>query len=161
MGGHFSHESISYNVPVQGTKEKGFSAIYRNPLTPKELVKTPDPNLTSMKDVIYYSLERNKNRDFLGKITVKSIKNGETTTEERELTKFTYQQIFDMAVRTGSYLVKNKMEFTEPLHGMKLIGIFSKNRYEWVAADMACMLYGLTIVPLYDTLGIDNLTYCL
>jgi len=26
---------------------------------------------------------------------------------------------------------------------------------------MACMLYGMTIVPLYDTLGIDNLTYCL
>lgn len=44
---------------------------------------------------------------------------------------------------------------------MKLIGIFSKNRYEWMVSDMACMLYGLTIVPLYDTLGIDNLTYCL
>jgi len=53
------------------------------------------------------------------------------------------------------------MEFQENLHGMKLVGIFSKNRYEWIVADMACMLYGMTIVPLYDTLGIDNLTYCL
>jgi long-subunit acyl-CoA synthetase (AMP-forming) len=23
------------------------------------------------------------------------------------------------------------------------------------------MLYGLTLVPLYETLGVDNLTYCL
>lgn len=53
------------------------------------------------------------------------------------------------------------MEFVEPLFQMKLVGIFSKNRYEWMVADMACMLYGLTIVPLYDTLGIENLTYCL
>lgn len=44
---------------------------------------------------------------------------------------------------------------------MRLIGIFAKNRYEWMVADIACMLYGLTLVPLYDTLGIDNLTYCL
>jgi long-chain acyl-CoA synthetase len=44
---------------------------------------------------------------------------------------------------------------------MKLIGIFAKNRYEWIVSDMACILYNLTIVPLYETLGIDNLTYCL
>ena len=45
------------------------------------------------------------------------------------------------------------MYHEEKIHKMKLIGIFSKNRYEWIIADIACMLYGLTIVPLYDTLG--------
>lgn len=30
-----------------------------------------------------------------------------------------------------------------------------------MVADIACLLYGLTMVPLYDTLGIDNLSYCL
>jgi long-chain acyl-CoA synthetase len=44
---------------------------------------------------------------------------------------------------------------------MKLIGVFSKNRCEWFIFDWACMLLGLTSVPLYDTLGIENLTYCL
>jgi long-chain acyl-CoA synthetase len=66
-----------------------------------------------------------------------------------------------MAEKVGSFLLNNKMEFNETEHNMKFIGIFSKNRYEWVVADLACVLYGLTIVPLYDTLGIDNLTYCL
>lgn len=37
---------------------------------------------------------------------------------------------------------------------MKFIGIYAKNRVEWLFADLACTLYGLTSVPLYDTLGI-------
>lgn len=36
---------------------------------------------------------------------------------------------------------------------MKFIGIFAKNRVEWLWIDMACVLFGLTSVPLYDTLG--------
>lgn len=44
---------------------------------------------------------------------------------------------------------------------MKLIGIFSKNRYEWLVIDFACGLFGITSVPLYDTLGIENLSYVL
>ena len=44
---------------------------------------------------------------------------------------------------------------------MKFIGIYSKNRYEWLVTDWACVLFGLTSVPLYDTLGVQNLTFCL
>lgn len=44
---------------------------------------------------------------------------------------------------------------------MKLIGIFSKNRLEWFETDWACALFGLTTVPLYDTLGRDSLAYCI
>ena len=96
----------------------------------------------------------------MGKITLKTVDNGGHPTEERELTKYTFGQIFDWATRTGSFLKQNKMDYMEK-GGMKMVGIFSKNRYEWLIADMACMLYGLTLVPLYDTLGIENLTYCL
>ena len=106
-------------------------------------------------------MKRNKDRDCVGKIILKTVKEGEKTTDQREIVKFTYGQIFDMAEKVGSFLINNKMEFNEKEHNMKLVGIFSKNRYEWVVADLACVLYGLTIVPLYDTLGIDNLTYCL
>ena len=44
---------------------------------------------------------------------------------------------------------------------MNFVGIYSKNRLEWGLIDMACIFYGITSVPLYDTLGIENLTYCL
>jgi long-chain acyl-CoA synthetase len=44
---------------------------------------------------------------------------------------------------------------------MKLVGIYSKNRYEWFVTDWACALTGITTVPLYDTLGVENISYCL
>lgn len=44
---------------------------------------------------------------------------------------------------------------------MKLIGIFSKNREEWQILDFANVLYGNTMVPIYDTLGPDTISYVL
>jgi long-chain acyl-CoA synthetase len=42
---------------------------------------------------------------------------------------------------------------------MKRFGIFSKNRMEWTVTDIGACLYGLTSIPLYDTLGDENITY--
>jgi long-chain acyl-CoA synthetase len=61
----------------------------------------------------------------------------------------------------GKSLLLHKLWFEEPIKQMKLIGIFSKNRYEWFIYDIACALFGFVTVPLYDTLGIENLSYCL
>ena len=36
-----------------------------------------------------------------------------------------------------------------------MVGLFSNNNTEWVVAEHACYMYGLTTVPLYDTLGVD------
>ena len=44
---------------------------------------------------------------------------------------------------------------------MNFVGIYAKNRQEWGLIDVACVLYGITSIPLYDTLGVENLTYCL
>jgi long-chain acyl-CoA synthetase len=44
---------------------------------------------------------------------------------------------------------------------MKLVGIYSRNRYEWFVTDWACAMLGITTVPLYDTLGVENISYCL
>ncbi|KAL8426238.1 hypothetical protein Efla_005469 [Eimeria flavescens] len=37
--------------------------------------------------------------------------------------------------------------------GLRCIGIFAKNREEWIITEHACNAYGFTVVPLYDTLG--------
>ena len=44
---------------------------------------------------------------------------------------------------------------------MNIVGIYSKNRLEWYVADWACALFGITVSPLYDTLGKENLEYCI
>lgn len=41
----------------------------------------------------------------------------------------------------------------------KLVGIYSKNRMEWVVTEQACNAYGWCNVPLYDTLGAEAVSY--
>ena len=41
----------------------------------------------------------------------------------------------------------------------RLVGLYSKNRYEWVIAEQACNAYGYISVPLYDTLGADAVAF--
>ena len=36
---------------------------------------------------------------------------------------------------------------------LKFVGIFAKNSLEYMLADIGCSLYGITSVPIYDTLG--------
>ena len=41
------------------------------------------------------------------------------------------------------------------------MGIFSKNRAEWSIVDIACCLFKIISIPIYDTLGDENITYVL
>jgi long-chain acyl-CoA synthetase len=72
-----------------------------------------------------------------------------------------YREVYDSASNLGRALVKRGLFFVEPERGMRLVGIYARNRYEWFVTDWACIQFGLTSVPLYDTLGVDNLSYCL
>lgn len=44
---------------------------------------------------------------------------------------------------------------------MKLVGVHASNREEWVILDIANILFGNTMVPLYDSLGPDTIEYVL
>lgn len=44
---------------------------------------------------------------------------------------------------------------------MRFVGIFSKNRAEWSTVDAAAVLFKVTTIPIYDTLGDENITYVL
>ena len=44
---------------------------------------------------------------------------------------------------------------------LKLVGVFSKNREEWLLLEYANVLQGNTMVPLYDTLGLESIPYIL
>lgn len=43
----------------------------------------------------------------------------------------------------------------------RFVGLYSKNREEWVVTDFASMISGITTVTLYDTLGHDSIDYIL
>ena len=44
---------------------------------------------------------------------------------------------------------------------MSFVGIFSKNRVEWSIVDIAGILFKLVTIPIYDTLGDENISYVL
>lgn len=44
---------------------------------------------------------------------------------------------------------------------MNFVGIFSKNRVEWSIVDWASILFKVVTVPIYDTLGDENISYVL
>jgi long-chain acyl-CoA synthetase len=64
-----------------------------------------------------------------------------------------------MAQQIGSSIINEKLYNQNEGETMKTYAIFSKNRLEWTVLDTAACLYGFTTIPIYDTLGDENITY--
>ena len=76
----------------------------------------------------------------------------------------TYKEIEILSEKIGSGIQHLKLysensSFKD--YHLKLVSVFSSNREEWVVLDICCSLYKYTLVPLYATLGIDNIEYIL
>ncbi|NWU55170.1 ACSL1 ligase, partial [Dromas ardeola] len=66
-----------------------------------------------------------------------------------------YKEVSDRAECVGSALLHRGFK---PSH-VQYIGIFSQNRPEWVIIEQGCYAFSMVVVPLYDTLGIEAITY--
>lgn len=71
---------------------------------------------------------------------------------------FTYDEIAEKRDHIGSGLLH--LDACPPNDdGYQLVGVYSKNRYEWVVTEQACNAYKLILVPLYDTLGPEAISF--
>ena len=144
--------NITYSVPISQAKP-GETAIYRSPETAKSgLVETID-NYKSLKDMIVNSAEKYAKLNFLG-----------TKQPSNQYSWYSYEETFNMAVAFGSgLLAKNLVSSVQEYRDMKLrfLGVLCKNRAEYLITDIAGILYNLTHVPLYDTLGPQAIEYIL
>jgi long-chain acyl-CoA synthetase len=68
-----------------------------------------------------------------------------------------YSQVHEIAEQIGSAFVHFGLEPAKDT----LIGIFAKNRPEWVMTANACEAYNFVSVPLYDTLGDEAINFIL
>ncbi|XP_072191593.1 long-chain-fatty-acid--CoA ligase 1 [Excalfactoria chinensis] len=66
-----------------------------------------------------------------------------------------YKEASDRAEYVGSALLHRGFK---PSHS-QYIGIFAQNRPEWVIIEQSCYTYSMVVVPLYDTLGTEAITY--
>jgi long-chain acyl-CoA synthetase len=75
----------------------------------------------------------------------------------------TFRQVHDDCTALSRYLmIKNLCPTVQTEEGpLRFLSLYSKNREEWVTTDFACVLAGITVVTLYDTLGKDSIEYIL
>ncbi|NWX99451.1 ACSL1 ligase, partial [Nothoprocta ornata] len=67
-----------------------------------------------------------------------------------------YKEASDKAECVGSALLYRGFK---PSSQAQYVGIFAQNRPEWVIIEQGCYTYSLVVVPLYDTLGTEAITY--
>ncbi|XP_063165750.1 long-chain-fatty-acid--CoA ligase 1 isoform X1 [Candoia aspera] len=66
-----------------------------------------------------------------------------------------YKEVAEKAECVGSALLNRGFKPSPNQY----IGIFSQNRSEWVIIEQGCYTYSMVVVPLYDTLGADAITF--
>ncbi|XP_036984672.2 long-chain-fatty-acid--CoA ligase 1 isoform X2 [Artibeus jamaicensis] len=66
-----------------------------------------------------------------------------------------YKQVEDLLECVGSALLQKGFRAAPD----QFIGIFAQNRPEWVIIEQGCFAYSMVIVPLYDSLGSEAITY--
>lgn len=141
----------SYSVPINSAR-KGESSIYRHPFTENGLLNGPD-YMNSLADVVNYSEKKFSNQKFLG-----------TKQSDGPYEWQTYEEVISLGRAFGSGLMSEKIVHSiQEFRGLdlKFVGVYSKNRAEYIIADFACILYNLTSVPIYDTLGAQAIDFIL
>lgn len=66
-----------------------------------------------------------------------------------------YSEVEDRFTAFGSGLIKLGVKPGQET----FVGIYSKNSIEWVVTEQACSAYSMIVVPLYDTLARDAISY--
>jgi len=66
-----------------------------------------------------------------------------------------YREVYDRAQRIGSALIKKGLSPNED----GIVGIYASNSVQWVLMEQACAMFSMVVVPLYDTLGAEAVTF--
>lgn len=153
MGCGQTRQSFTYSIPITSPEDaKGETAIYRALRARDGLIGSflDAPEVKTYQDVILRAIRLYGHKEFLGTRTMNA--DGSLGGYKWK----TYNQVLEIATNLGSGLVN--LGLTPPTgehNGKKLnfIGVYSKNREEWCFVDWSAILYGLTVLPIYDTLG--------
>ena len=142
-----------------GEKKEGETQIVRHPTTAKgELRQTMHLGIKTMWDTFEYNLKVGREKKkFMG--YRKKINKDEL---EQKYTWITYEEAnkmilnFSRGLNVLNLCPKVDIENEEPL---RLLGIYSKNRPEWLLSYFGAVRDSITIVTVYDTLGDVALEY--
>ncbi|CAK71979.1 unnamed protein product (macronuclear) [Paramecium tetraurelia] len=148
----YSQEKVTENELGSLENNKGQTTVRRNVKYTNQLLMIPQQGITTLQEMLNNSVAKFGNQPCLGKY------------EGDNFQFLSYNQVNEEAIHLGSgisnlNLVKEVQEYQH--YKLKLIGIFAKNRREWMILDWANIIYGYTMVPFYDTLGPESIPFIL
>lgn len=123
--------------------------VRRHPLAANDFITHYSPRVQTLYDVFWETVREHPLRPFLG-----------TRGPSGDYAFETYAEVAERVRRVASGLAallsdKSQPEDEKP----KMVGLFSKNRPEWIVAEQACFARNLVTVPLYDTLEKEAVEY--
>lgn len=139
MGGNSSSDLI-YAIPVS-QKREGETEIYRHPNHTKELILVPENGVNTMQDVFLNSVRKYPHKKLLGW----------RESEKGNYFWKTYSDCKTDAEQLGSGIINLVLRTHVNEYNniaMNLVGVFAKNREEWLILEYANYLYNNTMVPL-------------
>ena len=73
----------------------------------------------------------------------------------------TYREIYDIMINASCGIDTLKLcpEINHDGVDWRFLGIHSRNREEWAVMDLACLRSSITIVPFFDSLGKEALSF--
>ena len=145
-------KNITYGTYISEPK-KGETGILRNPyVTNSELRTTMHLGCETVWESFEINLKNNYHkRDFIG--YRKKIKKDEY---EKKFTWMTYEQAYELIINFSRGLnvldlcPERNFEGESPF---RFLGIYSRNKKEWLLSYLGAMRDSITIVTIYDTLG--------
>jgi long-chain acyl-CoA synthetase len=137
MGAEASN--FQYTVEVPGSAKPGQTGIFLHPQAKPYLTTGLKSGAKTVYEIFENSVKLYPDLPFLG-----------TRCESIYVWK-TYKQVFELSCQLGLFLVSIGMTASSHL------GIFSKNREEWIITDLACASQSIVSVPLYEMLQESDL----
>jgi len=177
MGSGNSKQPVEYGVFI-GDAKAGESKIIRHPqFKDKDLVTEPHPGIDTIWKALEFAVKAHPKRRFLGTRLIESSEKLEkkpataNSPAQYEIKNtFTdyiwenYGEVFSTIKQFARGLIKlNLCPEIESQHDgiFKFLGIWGKNKREWIIADSAAHGIGASVVTFYDTLGDETVEYIL
>lgn len=150
MGGANIKPKIEYMHEVPNSKVPGSSSIFRNPNSKPDLQSSTPSGSKTLHDNFISSCLKYSSLDFLGTRQLHENKFGKYTWK-------TYAEIREASLKLSFGLHYLNLDKPDE-DGHSFMGIYSKNRYEWLVADYACISQSIVTVPLYDVQQSDSIS---
>lgn len=144
-------------VPLEGSEEKGYSAVYRSSLSPDHLFTCFDKRLSTLYEHFLFACKLWPKNDCLGHRRYDPI--------AEKFEDYYHFQSYEEVEKISRHVGSGIMSLVNTKRGKALnsndfiVSILSHNNPEWIITDLACQAYSLTNTALYETLGPETSEY--